>query len=270
MENKVNYFSQSMDDIVFDSRNKSYGAYAMRKFYEKHMLKALIISVSVFIFSMYTPSIANSLGLFEKEKEDKVDTTTIKLAEPPSIKPNEPPPPPPPPVQEVLRPTEKFMEMLAVEKEKVDEPPPPTIDELENKDIGKEKIEGEETDLPPPIIDEVGSGPVIDPNKVYTKVEQMPEFIGGEAAITEFLEENQQYPEEERSNEVGGIVVVRFVVNEDGRVSQVKVEKSSGYRALDAEAVRLVNLLPKFKPGRQNGVPVKVESKIPITFTVSE
>lgn len=270
MENKLNYFNQSMDDIVFDNRNKSYGAYVLRNIYEKHLLKALGISVVAFVFSMYTPSIAKSLGWFEEKKIEEVDTTTIALAPPPSIKKDEPPPPPPPPVEEVQRPTERFLEMQAVKKEEVDEPPPPPIDDLKDKDIGDKKIEGDPTNDPPPIIEQVGTGPVVDPNKVWTKVEQMPEFPGGERAMMEYLEDNQEYPEDERNNEITGLCVVRFVVNESGKVDQVRIEKSSGNRNLDAEAIRLVRGFPHFKPGKQNGVAVKVESKIEIAFEIQD
>ena len=133
-----------MDEMVFETRNKAYGAYTLRGEYHKHLLKALALSCSIFVFGLYSPKMVKSLGLFADKPEETLDTTTIVLTQPPSLK-DEPPPPPPPPVQEVVRPTARFLEMQAVKKDEVTDPPPPTIDELEDKDIGKKKVEGEPT-----------------------------------------------------------------------------------------------------------------------------
>lgn len=267
MESRLDYHGQTMDEIVFDSRNKNYGAFALRQLYEKHLIKALVITSCAFIFSMYTPKIVKSLGLFADKPEDLLDTTSIVLQAPPSIKPDEPPPPPPPPV-EIERPTARFLEMEAVKKEDVTEEPPPTIEQLEDKDIGDKNIEGEKTDEPPPIIETVTGGDGIDKNKVYEKVEQMPEYVGGHGAFTDFIEENLSYPAEEANDGVQGTAKVYFVVTEEGRVEQVRLAKTSGSARLDAEAIRLIKMQPKYKPGRQNGVAVKVLCIIPIEFTI--
>lgn len=254
-----------MDDIVFDNRNKSYGAYELRNIYEKHLIKALLISVGVFVFSLYTPKMAKTLGLFSEAPEETFDTTSLVLLPPPSIKPDEPPPPPPPEPVEVVRPTERFLEMLAVEKEKAVDPPPPTIDELEGKDIGNKKVEGTPTDEPPPIVDEVVTD-VVD-EKVYVDVDQKAEFIGGDAALQEFLGEHLVYPEAARSNEISGETQVIFTVNIDGKVEDVRVAKSSGNSDLDAEAVRVLKKTSyKFKPAKFNGKSVRSACRIPITF----
>lgn len=267
MESRLDYHAQSMDEIVFDARNKSYGAYTLRRLYEKHLLKALAITSCAFIFSMYTPKIAKNLGLFADKPAEVLDTTTIVLAAPPSIKPDEPPPPPPPPV-EVERPTVRFLEMEAVKKEDVTEEAPPTIEDIKDNDIGDKNVEGEKTDEPPPIVETVTGGDGIDKNKVYEKVEQMPEYVGGHEAFSEFIEENLAYPPDEAADGVQGIAKVYFVVTEEGKVEQVRLAKSSGSPRLDAEAIRLIKMQPKYKPGRQNGVAVKVLCIIPIEFTI--
>jgi protein TonB len=113
-------------------------------------------------------------------------------------------------------------------------------------------------------VNEIIEAPVVE-TKVFTIVEQMPEFPGGEGALFKFIQSNIQYPAMERDNDIQGRVIVGFVVNEDGSVSDVSVKKgvSSG---LDKEAIRVVKLLPKFKPGKQQGKAVKVAYVLPIMF----
>ncbi len=270
MENKGEFFDQSMDDIVFDRRNKSYGAYFLRETYKKHLLKAIGIGIGVFVFSLYTPKMAKAIGLFKDKPAEILDTTTITLTAPPSLKPDAPPPPPPPPEIEVQRPTEKFMEMLAVKKEEAEDPPP-TVEELKDKDIGTEKVEGTATDDPPPIVEEVvGTGEVID-NKTYVDVDQKAQFIGGEEAMKEFLHDNLVYPEAEKLYEISGETIVSFVVTIDGKVEEVKVARSSGNAKLDAEAVRVIRKTTgRFKAGKINGKSVRSVCKIPITFELED
>jgi protein TonB len=270
MENKADYHNKSMDEIVFDKRNKNYGAFLLRQIYTKHLLKALGISVCAFIFSMYTPAIAKSLGLFEEKPPEMLDTTSHVLEAPPALKPDEPPPPPPPPVEEVQRPTVRFLEIEAAKKEDVVEPPPPTIEEVADKDIGKENIEGTKTDEPEPIIEKVTGNEGIDTKKIYEKVEQMPEFVGGRAKLDEFIEDNLVYPPEASADEIEGTAQVYFVVNDDGGISEVQLAKTSGNAKLDAEAIRMVKKMPRWKPGKQNGVAVRVRCLIPIEFVISD
>ncbi len=268
MENKETFRSLSMDDIVFDKRNKKYGAFVLRQIYEKHLLKALSIAVGVFVFSMFTPAIAKNLGLFDEKEVPMFDTTVVILQAPPDLKPDEPPPPPPPPVEPVLRPTVRFLEIVAAKKEEIDEPPPPTIKEIDNKIISNVNIKGDTAaDEPPPIVKAIA--PVgLPKDHVYTKVEQMPEFTGGRAKFEDFISDNLVYPPDAASDEIQGIVQVYFVVNEDGSIVDVSVAQSSGNKKLDAEAVRLIKKQPKYKPGKQNGVPVRVRCVIPIEFAI--
>jgi len=105
-------------------------------------------------------------------------------------------------------------------------------------------------------------------NKVFQVVEQMPEFPGGDEAMMKFIQKNIQYPDMERENDIQGRVVVGFVVNEDGSLTDINVKKgvSSG---IDKEALRVVKLLPKFKPGKQQGKTVKVAFVLPIMFKLA-
>lgn len=119
---------------------------------------------------------------------------------------------------------------------------------------------------------------IIDPDKVdeylaerkdtinvYDCVEQMPSFPGGSQKLKEFIEENLRYPKELEETCVQGRVIVRFIVERNGKLSNVKVVKSV-HPALDKEALRIVKLMPRWIPGRQNGITVRVKCYIPIIF----
>ena len=119
---------------------------------------------------------------------------------------------------------------------------------------------------------------IIDPDKVdqylaerkdtinvYDCVEQMPSFPGGSQKLKEFIEENLRYPKELEETCVQGRVIVRFIVERNGKLSNVKVVKSV-HPALDKEAIRIVKLMPRWIPGRQNGITVRVKCYIPIIF----
>jgi protein TonB len=105
-------------------------------------------------------------------------------------------------------------------------------------------------------------------SKVFLVAEQMPEFPGGDDAMMKFIQKNIQYPDMERENDIQGRVVVGFVVNEDGSLQDIAIKKgvSSG---IDKEALRVVRLLPKFKPGKQQGKPVRVQFVLPIMFKLA-
>lgn len=104
-----------------------------------------------------------------------------------------------------------------------------------------------------------------DPSKPYDVVEKMPQYPGGTGKLFEFLSKNVKYPAEAESNNVQGRVIVTFVVEKDGEISNVKVVKSI-HPALDAEALRVINSMPKWTPGMQNGEAVRVKYTVPVTF----
>ena len=103
--------------------------------------------------------------------------------------------------------------------------------------------------------------------KAYEVVEVMPKFKGGESAMMEFLMMNMKYPESAIKAKQQGRAIVGFVVGKDGTVSDVYIEKSTGYDVLDNEAMRVVKSMPAWKPGKQKGKPVNVKYFVPITFS---
>ena len=93
----------------------------------------------------------------------------------------------------------------------------------------------------------------------------MPQYPGGEDAMMKFIQKSIQYPDSARENDVQGRVVIGFIVNEDGSLSDITVRKSVSWD-IDREALRVVKLMPKFKPGTQDGKPVRVQFTLPIMF----
>ena len=102
-------------------------------------------------------------------------------------------------------------------------------------------------------------------DKVFEKVEDMPEFPGGEQAMMDFVSKNVQYPKEAMEKGISGRVMVGFIVEKDGSIGDVKVVKGIG-GGCDEEAVRVVKAMPKWKPGKEKGKPVRVSYMMPIFF----
>ena len=104
---------------------------------------------------------------------------------------------------------------------------------------------------------------------VYDVVEQMPEYPGGMPAMIEFLQTNLNYPKDAKKQKVGGRVLVMFVVETDGSMSNVRVAKKI-FPSLDAEALRVVKAMPKWNPGKEKGKPVRVNFTLPIVFSLNK
>lgn len=101
--------------------------------------------------------------------------------------------------------------------------------------------------------------------QVFSVVDQMPEFPGGQAALFEFLMKNVKYPADAKEKKIEGRVLVKFVVDTDGSITDISPLKKT-YPSLDTEAIRVIKAMPKWIPGRQNGKVVKVHYSVPITF----
>jgi protein TonB len=264
MEQSKSFLGWSFDDIVFFNRNQEYGAYQLRKETKKNAVLGLLITVGAATLLIGASFIDFSF-LKSKPKEETIETT-VTLAEPPPLKDETPPPPPPPPPPPV-RPTVKFLEMVAKKDEEVrKEDEPVKVTEIKDQTISTETHEGKD-DAPAVVEPVITSAPIVE-DKIFTVVEKMPEFPGGEEAMMKFIQSNINYPDMERENDIQGRVVVGFVVNEDGSLTDITVKKgvSSG---IDKEALRVVRKLPKFNPGKQQGKAVKVSFVLPIMFKLA-
>ena len=266
--NKI--LSADVLDIIFEGRNKDYGAYELRKTYNGRLTKALIGTavVCALVFAAYF--LGGALGGGKDKKAMVVQD--VQLEDIKEEKKNEPPPPPPPKVEPPKVEMAKFTPPKIVKDEEVkEEEKPPEVEKLEDTKIGTVNQEGikDEGITAPPVSD--GKGVVEAPkkdeedyDKTFTKVEIESDYPGGAAAWQRYLGKNLHYPDEAVNNEIQGTVVVQFIVDKEGVVSDVQAV--SGPDELKDEAVRVIRKSGKWTPAIQNGRQVKSYKKQPIIF----
>jgi protein TonB len=258
---KLDLFKRQWLDIVFEGRNKSYGAYELRKTNSKTSMRALIIGAIVFSIAVSAPLIAKLIPDSSEADENRdIKITTVKL--PPKEQPKEnipPPPPPPPKVDQV-----KFVKPVVAKAEEVTEEPP-KIEEIKDKKLGAETIKGDpDAEL---TVEPVGNGPsdvVAEDNTIYNSagIEVKADFPGGVDKFRSFVMKNYQVPEED----LNGKVFVTFVVEKDGSLSDIKVIRDIGY-GTGNEAIRVIKSCKvKWNPGEQNGKKVRMLFSMPITI----
>ena len=254
----------SMNDIVFEGRNKAYGAYVLRRLYQRHVTRALIIATSIFALLVFFPLIAQYLK-DKLPKEEKKNLQENVLMDAPPLDDTKPPPPPP------KLTTIKFTPPVVKKDEEVKKEEVPDQEELKDKTVATVTVKGN-TDAPD-LSELSGTGDkvveeVVE-NKVYTYVEQMPELPGGggQGAIVAAIQKAVRYPPMALRNQVEGRIFASFTVNPQGDVTDVKVVKGLG-SGLDEETIRAIKTLPKFRPGKQNGRAVSVSFTVPITYKI--
>ncbi|WP_162053622.1 energy transducer TonB [Pontibacter pamirensis] len=265
----------SLDDIVFEGRNKAYGAYLLRRLYNNHITKAAIIATVLFLLFISIPLIARIIEGEEEEVVVERIVTEVDLAPPPPIDEATPPPPPPPPPDlppppPPVRATVKYTPPVVKRDEEVQEEEEiPDVEVLEEVDAGIETIEGD-PDAPMDLGEIDGTSDVVAEvveEKPYTYVEQMPTFPGGETEMLRYLGKNIRYPAAAQRAGIEGIVVLSFVVSRTGEISEIEVIKKLG-GGTDEEAVRVVKSMPKWTPGKQNGRTVPVRYTLPVRYTI--
>lgn len=267
--NKI--LSADILDIVFEGRNKEYGAYDLRKTYNRRLTVALVGMAALCLLLFLGYFLANNLG---KEKQVEMVVQDVQLEDAKmEEKKNEPPPPPPPkPPEPPKVEMAKFTPPKIVKDEEVKEDEkPPEIEKLEDTKIGSVNQEGvkDEGIVAPPVDDGKGvvQAPVKDEedyDKTFTKVEIDAEYPGGVSQWSRYLGKSLRYPQDAIDNEIQGTVVVQFIVDKEGNVSDV--EAVSGPSELRDEAARVIKKSGKWTPAIQNGRQVKAYKKQPIQF----
>jgi periplasmic protein TonB len=253
---------QTWEDLVFENRNQAYGAYVLRKVYNKNVLMGLIVTALVLASVIFVPKLIDLLqGEEVVEKAPPKKLVYTDLSAPPPI--DKPKPPPPqiqlPKLQKVI----KFVPPKVVKEEVVEEVP--TIEEIKQNEVAAVEIEGDaEVVFEEPVEQVV----VEDENKVFLVVEQQPEFEGGYEGMMNFIKKNMKYPASARRMGIDGTVYVTFVVGKDGSINDVRVLKGISADC-DKEAVRVVQAMPNWKAGKQNGKPVLVRFNLPIKFKLN-
>jgi len=271
--NKI--LSADILDILFDGRNKDYGAYDLRKTYNKRIKFSMGGMILICVLMLVGSLIANST----KKSKTELVVADVSLENVKEEKKPEPPPPPPPPKQEPPKvEITKFTPPKIVKDEEVKpDEEIKEVEKLEDTKIGTINQEGakDEGVVAPPVEKSTGvvEAPKVeeDYDKVFTVVQIAAEFPGGLPAWTKYLERNlnRDLPVENGAPPGKYTVVVSFIVSKTGDISDVTTENDPGY-GTKAEAIRVITKGPKWKPAVQNGRNVIYRHKQSITFVVSE
>lgn len=280
MAKDVDLSSKEWRDLIFEGKNKDFGAYKLRQGSESRHNKAFfyvligLVAVCLLIFGYMKyeayktqkaeeeakakleqqQKLAQMEAEKEEEKEEEVEQIEIE-----EVKPEAP-----------QLATQLMTELLLTETPKEDNEIKANADIQKDNSVMSTFTQAGSDDIN--LIKEhkeevVQEKPREEKKKeeVFTHVEQMPKFPGGDAELYKFISNNLNYPAMAIENNVQGRVVVQFVVTKDGSIGNVKVVRSVD-RDLDNEAIRVCKKLPKFIPGKQNGQPVNVWYTLPVTF----
>jgi protein TonB len=252
-------YAAPMDEIVFEHRNKTYGAYILRKLYNKNMNRALLLAVIILLAGLAYPLASSYYAQKRANYIEKVANAEFMDMDKPKEEAPPPPPPPPPPAAE-LQQKVKFVAPVVTTEEVVEEVDIFNQDELaQTGNVAVDVQEEVAVEAKEEVIE------VEEAKPVFTIVEEMPSFPGGEAERNKFLAENIVYPQQATENGIQGTVYVSFVVDSKGNVTDVKVLRGIG-GGCDEEALRVVKMMPQWHPGKQNGKLVRVLFNMPIYF----
>lgn len=267
----MDLYSQNWCDLIFEGKNKKYGAYVLRAETGERNTKSLSAVVIILLAAIFLPLLVKTI--VPKQTQETVTTTKLSKLEEAKVKDKniikkvEPKQTQPQRIKSSI----KFTAPKIVKDEEVSKE-----DEMKSqKELGETKVaisiadvKGNDEEHGKDIADmkEVITSQA-DPEeaKVFSYVEQMPTFPGGEGALMKYIAENLRYPSAAQDQGIQGLVMLRFVVLGSGEVGDVQVLKSLDPNC-DREAVRVVKSLPKFIPGRQQGKPVNVWFQLPVRF----
>ncbi len=279
MAKDVDLSSREWTDLIFEGKNKEFGAYELRttsaKRHNLAMLSVVVVIIVALLLSLLVSSIERAeetiIGDAEQEMVS-VDTTQDEQDEPeeePEERFEEPE------VEEVL-PEEVLNTVKVTEIAIVDDDQVTKEDEVKTQEdltqtetaFGAKDFDQGTDDVT--VVREVRDEVVVEekkpePEKIFTAVEESPKFPGGDAELYKWLSDHIRYPEMAAQNNIQGRVTVQFVVEKDGSIGEVKVVRGKD-PDLDKEAVRVVKALPKFIPGKMNGQSVRVWYTLPIMF----
>lgn len=249
----INYIDD-IDDIIFQNRNKDYGAFTMRKIYNRNVVIATILSVIVFVLVSALPFI--TFNPPEKELHESALFSEYLSAPPKKVTQPETELPP------EIRKIQKKAKFLAPEVV-------PEVDET-TENYSTESKQGDSTSKGSSstgnnqgTLD--GAGDYND--NIYTYVEEAPSFPGGEIARMQFLRNNIKYPQPALQSKIQGKVYISFIVEKNGTLSNIKVLQGIG-GGCDEEALRVTKLMPRWKPGKTQGREVRVVITMPVVFVL--
>ncbi|MFC0345024.1 energy transducer TonB [Epilithonimonas hispanica] len=265
-------YDLSLDEIVFENRNKEYGAYDLRTAYPKLLTRSFLIGTAFFILLAVSPLVYLKIQQMNAKDKVEVEAELVNILEEEPIleQPKEEEPPPPPPPKEPEQ-QEVIQNVVPEPKKapKIETPPPPITKQLETT-TGLANQEGVKTPAytPPPPPPSSGTGKVaevkINTNEVYESVDQNADYPGGLNGVRRFIADNVDTSSMEGEGQL--TVKLKFIVERDGTVSDVRVTQKSGNSDFDSETIRVVKKLKKWTPAKKNGENVRSYYSIPVTM----
>ncbi len=251
---------ESLEDLVFRDKNKLYGAYFLQKRYHRYITLSLVFATFLFISALTYPLIASYRFKGTVNKENKVIEVPLLPKPNDIIAPKQLPPPP------VSEKKFKFVVPTIIDSAKEDnglgvqdllaDNKPQKLDTM--VEITGSTIDNDHN---------TGTIEVPDNSEPQAWVPEMPVFGAGNADLYRYLSENLRYPRLAVETDISGYVYLTFVVEKDGSISNVTVVRGIG-AGCDEEAVRVVKSMPRWTPGKNNGIPVRVLFKLPVKFTL--
>lgn len=281
MARNVNLNSVAWCDLVFEGKNKNYGAYSMRQTASNRHIKTFIITFVALSLFILIPALLERTGIAANRLNGTSEATVISTITPfdekeipVDIPESKPLPPPPEEIRKALAHTpptivDNTTDTEGREMKSIDELNEDKSFMISNKTFLEGSTKGIDTGE---ILGEIGGAPggtgVVDEGPVL--IPDVPaQFLGGDVELMKYLNEKIRYPQIAVENGIEGRSVVRFVVGKDGTISDVRVIKSSD-PSLDKEAIRVVRSMPKWVPGKKNGQNVSAYFTLPVTFRLNK
>jgi protein TonB len=250
-----------MDEIVFEKRNKMYGAYILRKMYNKQVIKATLLSVAILIAGLAYP-LVSSFTAKNRGNHIWIDTSieVMSTEKPPAELPELPQAPPD---NSEIQKQVRFVPPIVVNEEVIDYG-------ILNQDILNQSSVNDPVNIT--IEKFIEKQPVIidvpeEKKEIFITAEEMPFYPGGETERLKFLAENIQYPELALASGIQGTVYLQFVIDSKGNITDVKIIRGIGGGCED-EALRVIKMMPPWHPGKQNGRTVRVLYTMPVSFKI--
>ncbi|MCE1199879.1 MAG: TonB family protein, partial [Marinilabiliales bacterium] len=249
-----NIFSREWCEMVFDKRYRDYGGFELRTQSSRRLFRALIWTVVVIVLIVTSPLLVNRIF----PKKIVTDKTVRVLSDIQIDRPQEENilrEIPPPPVE--LRNMVKFVAPVVQSDEQVTEEPPKTQHELleQKSEIGTTTVTNGTDDVAAPVADADQAKIAAEADVPVVHADLMPQFPGGEREMLRFIKMNLRYPASAQDNGVQGTVLLNFVVDREGKITNIKVIKGIGF-GCDEESVRVLEKMPAWSPGKQRGQPV--------------
>ncbi|MEF9923689.1 MAG: energy transducer TonB [Muribaculaceae bacterium] len=278
MAKDVDLSSKEWRDLIFEGKNKEYGAYMMRKDSDRRHNRAMIVVVIFIILAFALPFLVNTI--IPKDDANITDEASQEMVaidmgqeEEKEEEPEKFEQPEPEALPEEILNTIKVTELAIVEdKEVKKEDEIKSQDELKDTKTAFGQTTFDKGTDDRNVIREHKAEVIVEEKheveKVFSAVEQMPQFPGGDAELMKYLSSHINYPTMAMENNVQGRVIIQFVVTRSGKIGEVKVARGVD-RDLDREAVRVVRSLPNFIPGKMNGQAVNVWYTLPVNFKLA-